>query len=273
MGSLPLVTMSMSGPVSTDRIRHLPTPDLALRLLQSLAKGNGIIDANTLLRGAEQAYQHNQEKDVDFLLGRLSDAWAWLEAHGLIGPGARNTTTSWQRVTTAGRELATDTKALSKLWASERLAGSLHPVLEEKVRPIFNLGDYETACFAAMKAVEVEVRRASGLDSAIIGVDLMRQAFKPDGGPLADMHAHRGERLAIMELYAGAIGAFKNPASHRTVHFDDPTEAAEVIQTADLLLRLLRRAEQHQRQVTSPERTRSLAGPHVSTETRRSERT
>jgi uncharacterized protein (TIGR02391 family) len=89
--------------------------------------------------------------------------------------------------------MAKDTDALSKLWAGERLAGSLDPLLEEKVRPIFNMGDYETACFAAMKTVEIEVRRVSGLDSAIIGVDLMRQAFKPDGGPLADAQAHPGE--------------------------------------------------------------------------------
>jgi uncharacterized protein (TIGR02391 family) len=243
----------MPGPVPTDTdlVRRLPTPELALQLLDSLARHGDIIDANTELRRAEQAFEAKKEKDVDFLLGRLSDAWAWLEAHGLIGPGARNTTTSWQRVTTEGRDLATDKQALTKLWAGERLAGALHPRLEDKVRPIFNLGDYETACFAAMKAVEVEVRRASGLDSAIIGVDLMRQAFKPDGGPLADLQAHPGERVAIMELFAGAIGAFKNPASHRTVHFDDPVEAAEVVQTADLLLRLLRRAEQRRRQAKS----------------------
>lgn len=79
----------------------------------------------------------------------------------------------------------------------------------------------------------------------------MRRAFKSEGGALADGQAHAGERVAIMELFAGAIGAFKNPPSHRTVHFDDPVEAAEVIQLADLLLRLLRRAEQRTRSGTS----------------------
>lgn len=183
------------------------------------------------MRGAEQAF--GNESDADELLGRLSDAWAWLESHGLIGPSARNTASVWQRLTRAGHEAKADAAALTKLWAGDRLAGSLHPILEERVCPIFNLGDYETACFAAMKAVEVEVRRLAGLDNAVIGVGLMRQAFKPDGGP---------SPMAIMELFAGAIGAFKNPSSHRTVHFDDAVQAAEVVQAADLLLRLLQRA-------------------------------
>lgn len=235
--------MRMYGPVPTDQIRELATPELALALLQTLVKGD-TINANSSFRGAEQAWNYNSEPDVAFLLSRLSDAWAWLEAHGLIGPAVSNTTSAWQRVTSAGRELADDTAAIAKVWASERLAGSLDPALEEKVRPVFNLGDYETACFAAMKVVEVEVRKAAALDASVLGVNLMRQAFKPDGGPLADPGADPGERVALMELFAGSIGAFKNPPSHRTVHFDDPTEAAEVVQLADLLLRLLRRAQQ-----------------------------
>ena len=51
------------------------------------------------------------------------------------------------------------------------------------------------------------------------------------------------EQVATMELFAGAIGTFKNPASHRTVDYSDPTEAAEVVLLADLLMRLLDRVE------------------------------
>lgn len=42
-------------------------------------------------------------------------------------------------------------------------------------------------------------------------------------------------------LYAGAIGVVKNPTSHRQVEYDDPTEAAEAVLLAVLLLRLLDR--------------------------------
>ncbi|MEU6449967.1 TIGR02391 family protein [Streptomyces sp. NPDC046979] len=236
------MTMRYSGPVPTEQVRELPTPELAMALLRSFGDGR-TINANSMFRGAEQAWQSNGERDVDALLSRLSDAWAWLVARGLIGPHHRQSDSSWKRVTRLGRELAGDPDSMAKVWAADRLAGTLDPTLEEKVRPIFNLGDYETACFAAMKAVEIDVRAAASLDSSVLGVDLMRQALKP-GGPLADQGAHGGEVVALMELFAGAIGAFKNPSSHRTVHFDDPVEAAEVVQLADLLLRLLRRAQQ-----------------------------
>lgn len=46
-----------------------------------------------------------------------------------------------------------------------------------------------------------------------------------------------------MEFFKGAIGLFKNPSSHRKVDFSDPTEAAEVVLLADLVLRLLDKIE------------------------------
>lgn len=46
-----------------------------------------------------------------------------------------------------------------------------------------------------------------------------------------------------MEMFAGAIGLFKNPPSHRRVDYSDPTEAAEVVLLADLLLRILNRLD------------------------------
>ncbi|MFG2394582.1 TIGR02391 family protein [Streptomyces lavendulae] len=92
---------------------------------------------------------------------------------------------------------------------------------------------------------------ASGLDNSLVGVKLMRAAFQPAqngkaGGPLADTEAEGGEQEAASALFAGAMGAYKNPASHRTVDFDDPIEAAEIIQFADLLLRQVERAKHRQ---------------------------
>ncbi|MFG2532491.1 TIGR02391 family protein [Streptomyces sp. NPDC048516] len=42
-------------------------------------------------------------------------------------------------------------------------------------------------------------------------------------------------------LFAGAMGAYENPSNHRTIDFDDPIEAAEIIQPADPLPRQVER--------------------------------
>jgi uncharacterized protein (TIGR02391 family) len=213
------MVMRYYGPLPSEDIRQVPVPELALRLLRSFSPGADL-NVNSLLRGAEQAFVHNNEPDSQFLLERLSDAWAWLEAHALIGPHEHQDPSTWRRVTSMGRKVAQHQHAVTEVWANERLAGDLHSILEDRVRPIFYLGDFETAAFAAMKAVEVEVRRLAGFDDSEIGVKLMRKAFG-EKGPLRDLSTDPGEHVAVMELFAGAIGAFKNPASHRAVRFDD----------------------------------------------------
>lgn len=220
-------------------VRNLPLPDLALKLLAKL--GSGTIDANSTFRGFDAAIRDDPPSDGQIMLNRLSDAWAWLESHGLLGPDTQPASNG-QRVTESGRELINDPKAITTVWAADRLAGSLDPLLSS-ARSNFALGDYETSCFAALKVVEVEVRRIAGLSNELIGVNLMRKAFNTKDGALTDSAAEGGEKEATANLFAGAIGAYKNPTSHRTVRFDEPMEAAEVIQLADLLLRIVHRAE------------------------------
>ncbi|WP_274564960.1 TIGR02391 family protein [Streptomyces spiramyceticus] len=149
-----------------------------------------------------------------------------MEAHALLSQ-VPSQSEAFRQLSRDGRDLAQDPQGITRFEARERLSGPLHPALEDRVRTNFDLGDYETACFAAMKAVEVAVRDASGLDS-MVGVSLMRKAFQPHqngkaGGPLADAGAEGGEQEATSALFAGAMGAYKNPASHRTVDFDDPS--------------------------------------------------
>jgi hypothetical protein len=57
----------------------------------------------------------------------------------------------------------------------------------------------------------------------------MRKAFAPEKGPPADMSTEGGERVARMELFAGAMGTYKYPRSHRDVDLNDPAEDFEII--------------------------------------------
>ncbi|MGW6557553.1 TIGR02391 family protein [Streptomyces hydrogenans] len=236
--------MTFIPPVPAEQLRSLPTRDIALLLLAHLSKATGFIAYSGTIGSARQAFQ--DEPDQTVLLDRLSDAWAWLEAHALLSKVSTQGDT-FRRVSREGRELVENPLGLLRFDARQRLAGPLHSALEGTIRTYFDLGDYETACFAAMKAVEVAVRNAAGYDNSQLGVGLMRKAFTPhkndkEGGPLADAGAEGGEQEAASALFAGAIGAYKNPASHRTVDFDDPIEAAEIIQLASLLLRQVDRA-------------------------------
>jgi hypothetical protein len=87
--------------------------------------------------------------------------------------------------------------------------------------------------------VEIAVRHGGGFAATDLGPNLMRAAFHEDRGPLADHSIPTAERQAISSLFAGAIGAFKNPGSHREVGLDDPTRAAELLMLASHLLNVV----------------------------------
>ena len=116
---------------------------------------------------------------------------------------------------------------------------ALHPTIREDVWALYHRGKYDTAVFEAMKAVEVAVRDAGGFAARDIGAALMRKAFDVKTGPLTDTAAEVGERQALSDLFAGAIGAYKNAQSHRKVGLDDPDEAAEIVALATHLLRIV----------------------------------
>jgi hypothetical protein len=55
---------------------------------------------------------------------------------------------------------------------------------------------------------------------------------------LRDMAPTPTTNLGVMELFAGAMGAFRRPAAHRPGDYADPSEAAQVVLGADVQLHM-----------------------------------
>lgn len=221
--------------LSDQEILELPIDVLALRLLTQLAGDDQHGDTHNV-GNALNMWRTAGSNSNGPVMRALVESYEWLSHKGLIGNNPEGSPYGGF-VTRLGHQVLAEGLAL--LGAVEKLSQQLHPDIAS-VRSQFLLGEYELAAFAAMRAVEIRVRDAGGYTNADIGVALMRNAFG-DGGPLTDPQAEGGERQGMSDLFAGAFAVFKNPTSHRVVTFDDPTEAAEVVSLASLLLRILDR--------------------------------
>lgn len=207
----------------------------------------GQISDWNVLNDARQAHGND-------VAGRVAEGWQWLLSEGFVAPhpvhmGRYAFTRRGLQV-----DLAThvaDARALGLL----RAAG-LDPDLARQVIPAFRRGQYDLAVVAAMREVEDRVRFNAPAVGGLIGVDLMKQAFKTSG-PLADPGLPPGERAGRMDLFAGAIGVHRNPPAHGLVDYSDPQEAAEVVLLANNLLRHLTRAVQATRRPGRPRARRA----------------
>jgi len=97
---------------------------------------------------------------------------------------------SAKRLAKPSREVAADPDDITKTCASERLGGDLDSLLGS-ARANFGLGDNATACFAAMKAVEVEVRSVAGLPNEMGRGGAHAQGILPEGRT-SDRRRRRG---------------------------------------------------------------------------------
>lgn len=221
----------------------MEAPEVAMYLIKylkaSAATSERVHRQNFLNPGGEVDVYAGQDL-VGRVRQRLNEAWVWLRYELCLAPDTGQTG-EWEVVTDRGRDLADNPSAVETFRAAKYLPfGSLLPILEAEVRPLFVRGEYELAVLAAMRSVEIEVRRASDAAQDKIGYDLMTEAFKPHQGPLQNRDAPEAEQLRLRELFTGAIGYFKNPASHRRVTYADPIEVADIIRLADLMLRIVR---------------------------------
>ena len=235
-----------------EQLLSLQPEELAEPLLISL-DGSDYIDPFTIisiepLRRCVQTQPSVRERypdeHNDQILFALMESWQWLEREGFVVPRPTNLsegTSVGGRVTyfVTRRGKAIETSEALEVYRKGNLLPKrqLHPTIAQKVWSLFLRGDYDIAVLQAFKEVEVAVRKAGEYADTDLGVDLMRKAFG-DKGPLTDRNQPPAEQAARAHLFAGAIGAYKNPGSHRDVGHT-AEEAAEVIIFASHLLRIV----------------------------------
>jgi uncharacterized protein (TIGR02391 family) len=169
----------------------------------------------------------------------VAEAMAWLEHAGLIIPDpTQGHNASHRTLTRRGRQLQNRELASAYRMAAILPLALVHPAILEKSQSAFVRGDHDIAVFAAFKAIEVAVRSACGFPDGELGVPLMRKAFHPETGPLTDKSVVTSEREATAALFAGAIGAAKNPSSHREFEMNK-AEAARLLVFASHLMSIV----------------------------------
>lgn len=224
---------------------------LLLRLLRNrrddLPQPNGMFHPSNLIAdamrdGDASRGQSGYPRESWQAIGTaLSEAFAWLEGQGLIvpPPDISNARNGW-RILSRRARLFESEEDFRQFEMARRLNRSLlHPVIAEEVWLSFIRGKFAAAVFEAMRAVEIAVREAAELPIGEHGVPMIRKAFHKDNGPLRDSNQDEGEREALMHLFAGAVGSYKNPHSHRNVAMEDAGEAMEIVMLASHLLRIV----------------------------------
>jgi len=214
---------------TVDSVLQLEPEELAGYLLEHFGGSASSLNPHNFGLEVDQHYKDERAKKA------LLEAWAWLVREGLLIATKDN----WFFLSRRGLRLKCR-QDLDSFRRSDILPkNSLHPVISAAVWSNFILGKYDTAVFEAFKEIEVAIRKGGGFTNADYGVDLITKAFKVENGVLADMVLPEPERKSMLVLFLGAVGLFKNPASHRHMALTDPNEAAEMISFASLLMRIV----------------------------------
>lgn len=206
---------------------------------------NGLISLHNLLNNLD-AYPEfpGRKSEVN---RALMEAWDWLRRGGFLVRDA-DQPADWCFLSRRAQRLKSREDFAAYRMVNLLPKNQLHPLVATRVYPAFLRGEYDTAVFQAFREIEVAVRRAGKFPDELVGIQLMRQAFRPADsqkpsatpGPLTDTASPVAEQEAMANLFCGAIGLYKNPQSHRNVP-TKPTEAAELIAFASHLLQMVDR--------------------------------
>ncbi len=197
---------------------------------------------NSMPKEKSQKYPSEHHDDILFA---LMEAWQWLEREGFVALRPTNLSNlksagsiSTYFVTKRGKRIETLESLAAYRKANLLPKRQLHPAIAQKVWHLFLRGDYDIAVLQAFKEVEIAVRKAGNYDETDWGTKLIRKAFHVKNGNLTDPNQQEAEKQSCSDLFAGAIGSFKNPHSHRDVPVT-AEEASEMIIFASLLLRIV----------------------------------
>lgn len=220
----------------------LETPEAALVLLQHLASGNeGCSPMRPVLMGnffneavnPANAYPMQYQAAIT---EHLIMAWQWLLRENLLIPAPGNTA-GWVCVSSRGHKAVAKEQFDKYRHAALLPRGILHPSMSATAFSAFLRGEYDIAIFAAFRALENMVRDVCKYPNQALGVKLMRDAFDVKNGPLTDKSLVPGEQQAMGDVYAGAIGLFKNPTSHRLNAFTGAEQAVSLVLFANSLIK------------------------------------
>lgn len=123
---------------------------------------------------------------------------------------------------------------------------SLHPVIEQASKDLFNNGHYAQAIFEAYKALNNLVKRKSR-QTELDGKNLMAHVFS-ENNPVLKLNrlrtpTEKDEQEGFRFLYMGAMVGIRNPKAHDNVVQEDPLRTLKYLAFVSLLAERLEEAD------------------------------
>ena len=168
----------------------------------------------------------------------LSESWSRLTAEGFIEP-VPELPPGTIRLSEKGRRAAAAT-SIQDIKVRQMLRREmLHEALQGAVYDSFAAGRDNTSTSLAFRILEKAVAAKAGLGRRLTGIGLLRAAFNPQGGPLADPKLPPVLREGVLNLFVGTASVVENWSSLRRDREENPVASMEELMLISRLMRFL----------------------------------